>query len=96
MIDTIKNCQDKYKQEKGKVIAMKKHVKKMLRSKKGDGLGTIVMIILVLLLVGSLVVTKVAPLVSTTAKVSNTADSKVGDAISEIFEKAKTDGVISE
>ena len=83
MIDTIKNCQDKYKQEKGKVIAMKKHVKKMLRSKKGDGLGTIVMIILVLLLVGSLVVTKVAPLVSKTSGAGDTANVNVNTAITD-------------
>ena len=63
---------------------MKKHVKKMLRSKKGDGLGTIVMIILVLLLVGGLVFNKVVPLVSSTAGAGDTADGKVSSAISGI------------
>ena len=92
MIDTIKNCQDKYKQEKGKVIVMKGHLNKMIKSKKGDGLGTIVMIILVLLLVGSLVFTKVAPLVSKTSGAGNTANKEVNDAIGEIIKDAGSTG----
>ena len=68
---------------------MKKRFRKLISNRRGDGIGTIIVAILIILLVGILMFTKVAPLVGKTKDVGDQAGSQIDSSIGELTNKAQ-------